>query len=876
VIDPVSAEGATTKVLEAYQAVPLLEPGVGWRIDGGRVDLFAVAAGHGRPGVRRFLFTASGGDVVFALSGGAHALLVVPLEPTCVSPAALGEKDPVAARAAVDAWGARLGAALGGGPTVPPTPADSAIEALTVWRHWASDRLAALEDLDARRHVERRASHRELSARAVRGAVRRLLAVASGWADEEPAPDGSPLFQAVTAVGHRLGLEVRSPDRAEAEVDEFAAIQRRSRIHVRQVLLREAWWTRDNGPLLGRLLADGRPVALLPHGPRRYELFDPASGTRTRVDAGRAATLAPIAQSLYPRVPAGAVSPFAFVGFGLRGRARDVLVIVVCGVLATLLSMVVAPATALLLDVAIPDADRDLVAQLGFGLLAAALGRTLFDVTEAFASMRVETAAASRTQSGIWARVLELRLPFLRSFSTGDLHARIAAVDGMRERISAASLRAMFAGVVSLLNVSLLFWYSSWMAWWALSLLALVAALTVTAGFATFRPQTRLQQLGGASLGLTMQIVQNVAKLRVAAAEGRAFERWSALYAEQQRTVRQIQRVQDLVAIVLFVLPGLALALLFALASGAQSVARGGGLTPGTFLAFNAAFGALIGGVTRLSGTAMESLDVINLWRRTRPLLDAEPEVHESHVQPGRLRGDVALTQVTFRYREDGPPVLNRVSLRAAPGEFIALVGPSGGGKSTILRMLLGFLTPDAGLVSYDGRDLAGLDVRAVRRQLGVVLQQSRVMAASIFENIAAGAPITLGEAWEAARQAGFAADIESFPMSMHTFVIEGGTNFSGGQRQRLLIARALAMKPRVLILDEATSALDNQTQAIVSRSLEALGVTRIVIAHRLSTIRHADRIYVIDQGRVVESGRFDELEAAGGLFSRLMARQAL
>ncbi len=238
--------------------------------------------------------------------------------------------------------------------------------------------------------------------------------------------------------------------------------------------------------------------------------------------------------------------------------------------------------------------------------------------------------------------------------------------------------------------------------------------------------------------------------------------------------------------------------------------------------------------------------------------------------------GRVVVDHVMFRYRNDGPMTLDEVSLRAEPGEFIALVGASGSGKSTLFRLLLGFDAPESGTVYYDGQDLSGLDVHAVRRQLGVVMQNSRVMSASIFENIAGGAQITMDEAWEAARMAGFAEDIEGMAMGMHTVVSEGGTNLSGGQRQRLLIARSLVLKPKVLLFDEATSALDNRTQAIVSQSLERLNVTRIAIAHRLSTIRNADRIYVFQKGRIVQQGSFDQLAQQEGLFAQLMERQKL
>jgi ABC-type bacteriocin/lantibiotic exporter with double-glycine peptidase domain len=262
------------------------------------------------------------------------------------------------------------------------------------------------------------------------------------------------------------------------------------------------------------------------------------------------------------------------------------------------------------------------------------------------------------------------------------------------------------------------------------------------------------------------------------------------------------------------------------------------------------------------------------LWERAEPILRSQPEDDSKKASPGRLTGRVALEHVSFRYREDGPLVLDDITLHAEPGEFIAIVGPSGGGKSTLLRLLLGFETPITGTVYYDRLDLKELELTSVRRQLGVVLQSGKLSAGSIFENISGGALVSQQEAWEAAQMAGFAEDISSMPMQMHTVVSEGGTNLSGGQRQRLLIARSLVLKPRIILLDEATSSLDNRTQAIVTSSLDKLSATRIVIAHRLSTIRNADRIYVIEAGRVVQVGTFEELVKQEGLFAQLVARQ--
>ena len=292
------------------------------------------------------------------------------------------------------------------------------------------------------------------------------------------------------------------------------------------------------------------------------------------------------------------------------------------------------------------------------------------------------------------------------------------------------------------------------------------------------------------------------------------------------------------------------------------------------FLVAFAAFGQLAGGVTGLLGAATTLIALVPLVERVKPVLDAEPEAVEQRTDPGDLTGDIELRDVHFRYLPDTEKVLRGVSIRIRPGDYVALVGPSGSGKSTIYRLLFGFERPDSGAVLCDGHDLLNLDPEAVRRHLGVVLQDGQVAADSIRSNVAGSSRLDSDEIWEALRAAGLEGDVRAMPMGLQTMIHEGGGGLSGGQRQRLLIARALARKPRILLLDEATSALDNHTQSVVQDSLRKLNITRIVIAHRLSTVRDVDRIYVLDQGRIAESGRYDELIARGGVFAELAKRQ--
>lgn len=689
---------------------------------------------------------------------------------------------------------------------------------------------------------------------------------------------GSALLVAVGAVGHALGIKINPPPQSEnlQRVNELEAIARASRIRMRQVILVDNWWTQDSGPLLAYTLGDKNPVALLLRG-KSYEIFNPQDRTRTLVEANRAATLDPIAYMFYRPLPDKLHKSLDLLKFGSKGTSKDLLVILLAGVASTVLGMITPWATGLLIDNAIPDANHSLLWQISLAPLAAAFGSAAFQLARGIAIMRVETIADSSTQAAVWDRLLKLSVPFFRQYSTGDLESRVSAISEIRSKLSGTTLQTIFTSFFSLLNLGLLFYYSSQLALLAAALALVVIVFTTVLGIFSLRQSRPLQELKADIFGIMVQLIGGVAKLKVAGAQERAFAYWSKKYSQQQKLVLTNQRLEDIVQLFNTSLPIFSSVVLFWLAVALISQSQTQGVTAlstGSFLAFNAAFGTFITGASTLSNTIIDVLAVVILWERAKPILEATPELDPSSADPGRLSGKMAVERVTFRYRDDGPLILDNVSIYANPGEFIAFVGPSGSGKSTILRMLLGFEIPISGTISYDNQDLAGLDIYAVRRQLGVVMQNGRIMSNSMFENISAGALITMDEAWEAAEMSGLAEDIRGMPMGMHTVISEGGTNLSGGQRQRLLIARSLVLKPSILLFDEATSALDNRTQAIVSESLDKLQVTRVVIAHRLSTIRNADRIYVIQSGRVVQAGSYEDLAAQEGVFAKLIARQ--
>ena len=706
-----------------------------------------------------------------------------------------------------------------------------------------------------------------------------LAALLHPTAPSTPA-QGTPLCVAMHAVGQALGVSLEPPVRAGCtpqDGESLEALAQAWHLRRRRVLLTGSWWQHDSGPLLAYTRTEHQPVALLPLSPGRYALFDPVRRTHTPVHARLAATLAPEAYAFYRLFPSRALRGLDLLRFGLRGCSKELRLALLMGLATTLLGMLTPQATAVLIGHAIPDTDRGLVLQLGIGLGAAACGQALFQLAQGWALMRQRFASAAAVQAAMWDRVLKLRPSFFRQYTTGDLQARVTTISTMQQQLSGSALRTLFASGMALLHLLLMLSYSIPLTLVAGAAVLVAGLATLWTGLHTVRQVRPLQHLMGELAGTVVQLVHGVAKLRVAGAEERAFASWGKTYCQQQTLRLRLQRLEDRMTVINAVWPTLASLGLFwyaMLTIPHTETADSRGLTAGAFLAFHAAFGICMAGATSLSNTMVDLLEVATLWERARPILAAMPEVAATQAPPGRLRGALALDRVTFRYQEHGPVVLDDVSLQAAPGEFIALVGPSGSGKSTIVRLLLGFDTPETGAVYYDNQALSRLDVAAVRRQIGTVLQQGQLMAGTILEHIAGGGLLPLEEAWEAARAAGLAEDITAMPMGMHTLVSEGGGNLSGGQRQRLLIARALARHPALVLFDEATSALDNRTQAIVTASLARLRVTRVVIAHRLSTIRHADRIYVLEHGRVIQQGRFAELTRQDGLFARLMAHQ--
>lgn len=693
-----------------------------------------------------------------------------------------------------------------------------------------------------------------------------------------------------------LALRFEAPPQVPPGVDPAEAVEETAAsagLRARRVILDGRWWESAGLPMLARVSdrrgaprADDRPEARSPAGTGWVALIpNPVSGYRMRVADGQeeletdvdersAARLAPFAYTFHRAFERRALTTKDVLRFAWTHNRADASTVVATGLAAALVGLLTPIATGYLIDRAIPTATLPLVAKVIAGLAAAGLALIALEMVRTLALLRFEARTGVAVQAAILDRVISAPATFFRSFASGDLALRMSAAHTVQRAIAGAAIGTLVAGLFLLANFGLLFRYSVPLATASLALILVAVAIPVAAGLARLRLGRRIEALDGTLGALSVEYLAGIAKLRAAAAEGRAFANYFAAYEERRAVNRRSTMLMNLESVALSLLQPAAAILVFYLAWRlAERAPAGTAMSTGEFIAFQAALFALLGGVHVLVTTWMSVLRLKPLWERARPILETVPESGDATRERHEPQGRIALENVSFAYA-GGPPVLKEVSLAIEPGELVALVGASGSGKSTLLRLLLGFESPTTGRIVYDGKDLATLDVRRLRRGIGTVLQAGRLWAGDLYTNIAGATNVEVERAWEAARLAGIAADIEAMPMGLYTLVGEGLPTLSGGQRQRVLLARALASRPKVLLLDEATSALDNVAQAAVLESLSKLDATRIVIAHRLNTVRNADRIVVLEAGRIVQSGTYEELAAAPGAFRALLARQ--
>ncbi|GMB79335.1 NHLP bacteriocin export ABC transporter permease/ATPase subunit [Shinella zoogloeoides] len=658
----------------------------------------------------------------------------------------------------------------------------------------------------------------------------------------------------------------------------------------RAIVLADGWWKRDGMPMLAQT-AGGEPLALLPTGKGGFRAVGQSADRK--VDASFAATIRPSALQVYPMLEDRSLGLRDLLRFAGRGLGRDAWLIALTALLAAAAMATVPVATGLLFDTVVPMNDRAGLTQVALLLAAAAVGQSLFELTRAMSVARMEAVLDAKLQAAIMLRLLRLPVRFFQSFSVGDLGQRALGLQEVRQILTASTLGGLFGAVGALTGVATMLFIN-----WRLALVALIpfALMALVCGWIArrqLRHERERVHLNGRVEGFLLQLLVGLPKLRAAAAEMRAFAEWVWRSMPERHAFERARFYSGLQTVAVAVLPPLSLLFLFAclllvfryqttqaalaaLVEGTGAPDGAGTLSAGMFVAFAAAFGqassALVAAVVAMS----ELLAIGPLVARTLPLLQAQPEAASRREAPGRLSGEIVFNRVHFRYGKDGPLVLRDVSFAIRPGEYVAVVGESGSGKSTLMRLLLGFDVPEEGAVFFDGKPADRLDPAALRAEIGVVLQNGRISPGSVYHNIAGASGHGLEAAWAAARLVALAADIEAMPMGMHTVLNDGGNALSGGQRQRILLARALVGEPNILLLDEATSALDNRTQRTVTDTLARLSVTRIVVAHRLSTIMNVDRIFVMEKGRLVESGTYKDLMEARGAFHALARRQLL
>ena len=676
------------------------------------------------------------------------------------------------------------------------------------------------------------------------------------------------------------------------KLDQLGLLRRlveKSGMQMRLVRLEKDWYSGDSGVLLGYYGEKKELAAFVPETPVRYRMVTREHPEGITVTAEIAKAVNTDAFLCYPGLPARKLSISEFLRFLVRQCwKQDWRTILAVSLVAGLIPLLTPIVTETMFQDIIPINDRKGLSTVTQVVMVSGFTTAALNTVRSVALLRLSTAADMNVKPALISRVLSLPVKFFRSLQTGELASRILGFEQVVQVLSEETVGVIFSFLFS-------FWSLALMCYYSVKLTAIAVLIWFVYLLATWMIMSRLVSAQrnmttakNRTQGILQEIFTGLVKFRVRGAEEQAYHLWGDRFAEEWKWNYRSRWLKNYNAIITAVQPVLLSLLLyyFAFREMGDSMAQAGGnevsaalgvgeaMTAATFIAFQAAYTAFNASLNAMI-PAVETVSVVKpLLENIQPILDTEPEGSDEKPDAEVLSGAIEVQDLHFAYSPELPEVLKGVTFRIAAGEHVAIVGKSGCGKSTLIRLLLGFEKPTGGAVFYDGQNLADINTASVRSQLGVVLQNGQLMTGDIFRNIIGINDLTLDDAWAAAEAAGIADDIREMPMQMQTVVSEGSTNISGGQRQRILIARALAMKPSIVICDEATSALDNRTQAIVTKSLDRLKATRIVVAHRLSTIRNADRIIVLDQGRVAESGTFDELMQKGGLFASMVKRQ--
>ena len=684
--------------------------------------------------------------------------------------------------------------------------------------------------------------------------------------DEDKAKD---------AIGEILKYYHVKPREVPASVkglqDQLEYLLRPYGIMRRRVTL-ETRWNRDAiGAMLTTRKDDGTVTALLPRGLSGYAYFDNDAGKWVKITGKNEALFDTEAICFYKPFPLKKLTVPVLMRYVLDCLSTADLVLVLLATLAVSLVGLLSPKlNNLLFGTVVESGQLRLLIGIAVFLVSVGISRLLMNTVKTLVVERVNTKIDLSVQAASMMRILSLPADFFKKYSSGDLASRTGYLQSLCGMLVSAVLNTGLTSLFSLLYISQIFVYAPVLVVPALTITLITLVFTLGTTFFQMRLTRRQMELSAKENGMSYALITGIQKIKLSGAEKRAFARWAALFSRRLAMTANpplLLRANAAISTAIS-LTGTIVMYYYSLKSG---------ISVSEYYAFNSAYGMMSGAFLSLAGIASIVAQLKPVLEMAKPLMETVPEVSEGKAVIDRLSGSIELNNVSFRYHESMPMVIDDLSLKIRPGQYVAIVGSTGCGKSTLMRLLLGFEKPLKGAVYYDGKDLNAIDLKSLRRKIGVVMQDGKLFQGDIFSNITISAPhLTLKEAWEAAEMAGVAEDIRRMPMGMHTIISEGSGGVSGGQRQRLMIARAIAPRPRILMFDEATSALDNLTQKTVSDSLDKLKCTRIVIAHRLSTIRHCDRILYLEKGKILEDGTYDQLIAQGGKFAQLVERQRL
>ena len=637
----------------------------------------------------------------------------------------------------------------------------------------------------------------------------------------------------------------------------------------RSVELKKGWYKDAYGPILAFRKEDGSPVALLPGAIHGYTYKDPATGKNVRLNAETEQLFDPDAICFYRPLPLKSLSiPDLLLYMKRCVSTSDIFMIVFAAISVSGVGLLIPRLTRALTGPVLLSGSGSALIGLAICMVCVSLSMQLFSSVSAMVSSRLSSKTSLGVQASMMMRLMSLPASFFRQYSPGELKSRSMSVNQLCSMLMSMVMTTGLTSLTSLLYVTQIFRFAPALVVPSLLIVLVTVGFSVVTTFVQIGINRKRMEHAAKESGMSYAMISGIQKLKLSGAEKRSFAKWLNLYAEGAELTYNTPMFLRANTAISSGISLISTIILYYLAVKS-------GMNPSTYFAFTAAYGSLMGAFSTLAGTAMTAAQIQPILEMAEPFLKTVPETQEKKEIVTNIHGGVELSHVSFRYDDDSPYILNDLSLKISPGEYVAIVGRTGCGKSTLMRLLLGFEKPEKGAIYYDGTDIESLDLGSLRRMIGTVMQQSGLFQGDIYSNIVLTAPgLSVDEAWDAAEKAGIADDIRAMPMGMYTMVSERGGGISGGQKQRLMIARAIAPKPKLLFFDEATSALDNKTQKQVSEALDAMGCTRVVIAHRLSTIRHCDRILVLDGGTIVEDGSYDELIAKGGFFADLVARQ--